>query len=253
MNIITTKDLFQEVPNRLELAYELVKQIFPNLPPEAIRYELLRQGLLQHGEQSLNLDVWKIIEQEATTLQNEWQGPTVPIYIFPIADGFIKNGIAYKNAIFLFISNQLTPQQLQALLTHEYHHICRRNLSKEPLTLLDSILMEGLAEDAVETRFGKEALSPWTERYSLKEVLHFWNTQLSSKLHQIGLQNHQVYLYGDPKIGLPKWIGYCTGFRIVQAFKTNYGPISTESLLSMSSEDILKFSGFEQKENRSNG
>ena len=176
----------------------------------------------------------------------------VPIYILPITEGFSKNGIAYKNGIILFISSQLTTQQLQALLTHEYHHICRRHLLKEPLSLLDSILMEGLAEDAVETRFGKDALSPWTERYSTKEVQHLWNRHFILKLHQKGLPQHQVFLYGDPQQGLPQWIGYCTGYRIVQAFKTNYGPVNTKALLSMPSEDIVDVAGFERKENRSN-
>lgn len=244
--------MFQAIPNRLQRASQLIKPIFPNVTTEAIQYELKRQGLLLKGDQQLDLDAWHIIEQQVNALQNEWQGPTVPVYIFPIAEDFSKNGIAYKNGICLFISNELTTQQLQALLTHEYHHSCRRNLLTEPLTLLDSILMEGLAEDAVETCFGKDALSPWTERYSIKEVQHFWNTHFISNLNQKEIQYRQAFLFGDPQLGLPQWIGYCTGYRIVQAFKKNYGPISTKTLLSIPSEDMLSVAGFEQIENRSN-
>ena len=238
--------MFQEIPNRLQKASQLLNSIFPDAPPEAIQYELKRQGLLLKGKRPLDLDVWQIIEQQFKTLQNEWQGPTVPIYIFPIVEDFNKNGISYKNGICLFVSNALTTQQLQALVTHEYHHSCRRHLSTEPLTLLDSILMEGLAEDSVETYFGKDALSPWTERYSLNEVQHFWNTHFISNLNQKEVQHHHAFLFGDPQLGLPQWIGYCTGYRIVQAFRKNYGPISTKALLSMPCEKILALAGFEQ-------
>ena len=244
MAVIHTKYLFEEEKDRERLACELVRPIFPHTPPEAIQYELLQQGLLQKGNLSLTFNAWQLIDQQFKKLQLAWQGPTIPIYIFPITHGFDKNGIAYKDGICLFISAQLPIRELHALFSHEYHHICRRLYVDEPPTLIDSLIIEGLAEDAVENLFGKDALSPWTERYSLDEVKNYWQSHFITALDQKGLPYHQPFLFGDPQLGLPPWIGYCTGYRIVQAFKEKCGPFDIKELLQIKAKDILDGSGF---------
>lgn len=244
MAIIHTKHLFEEDKNRESLACELVQPIFPHTAPEAIQYELVQQGLLQKGKLSLPFNAWQLIDQQFKELQLAWQGPTIPVYIFPIKTGFVKNGIAYKDGICLFISAQLLIKELHALFSHEYHHICRRLYVAEPPTLIDSLIMEGLAEDAVENLFGKDALSPWTERYSLDEVRDYWQSHFIHALDQKGLPYHQPFLFGDAQLGLPPWIGYCTGYRIIQAFKEKCGPFDLKELLQIKAEAILDGAGF---------
>ena len=239
MPIIQTKYLFEELKNREQLACDLVQSIFPWTPPEAIQYELLQQGLLQNGKLTLSLDVWQILDQQLNELRRAWKGPDIAVYIFPITSGFVKNGVAYREGIFLFVSTRLTIKELHALFAHEYHHVCRRLHLQDPPTLMDSLIMEGLAEDAVETLFGVHALSSWTQRYSLQEVQNYWDSHFINVLYQKGLTLHKPYLFGDNHLGLPPWIGYCTGYRIVQAFKQNHGPIGLKELMHMRTETII--------------
>ena len=248
MPIIHTKHLFAEDTNRQQLTGELVKEIFPGTSPEAIEYELVQQGLLQRGKVSLSLDVWQIIENQLRALMLDWEGPDIPIYIFPIKRGFEKNGVAYKKGICLFISTKLTEKEVRALLTHEYHHMCRRVFVNEHPTLMDSLVMEGLAEDAVENLFGSDYLSPWTKNYSLDELQSYWESHFVTALNQRGLSLHQPFLFGDDLLNLPPWIGYCMGYQIVQSFKGPCGPCSVKELMQINAEDIIDGAGFRRNE-----
>ncbi len=244
MPIIQTKHLFENTTNREQLACDLVTPIFLGTPPEAIKYELLQQGLLKKGKFSLSFDVWQIIDKHLRELMLDWQGPDIPVYILPIANGFKKNGVAYRDGICLFISERLSIKELHALITHEYHHMCRRAFSEEPPTLMDSLMMEGLAEDAVETLFGRDSLGYWTRNYSFEEVQSYWGSHFVPALYQKGLHHHKSYLFGDEQLNLPPCIGYCTGYWIVQAFKERCGPLSLKELMRIKSEDILDGAGF---------
>ena len=244
MPIIETKHLFGEVKNREQKVFDLVEGIFPGLPPQAVYYELLQQGLLQKGKLELSLNVWAIAELELGRLMQEWKGPDVPVYIFPITNSAVKNGVAYQGGICLFVSARVTVKELHALLAHEYHHMCRRPLVEEPPTVKDSLIMEGLAEHAVESLYGEHALSSWTKRYSMAEVREFWRTHFRPALNVRWVQNHRAFLYGDDQMGLPPWIGYCTGYRIVQAFQERYGPLKQMDLLKVSADEIIAGSGF---------
>lgn len=246
MSVIRTQHLFEEENNREKLACDLVKIIFPGTPPEAIQYELVQQGLLQKGKKSLSLDAWQLIDHQYKDLKFEWDGPDIPIYIFPIENGFSKNGIAYRDGICLFISEGLTEKELHALFTHEYHHMCRRAFVNDPPTLMDSLIIEGLAEDAVENLFGMDALSSWTRRYSVNEVKDYWDSHFVHALSQKGLHHHKPFLFGDNLLNLPPWIGYCMGYRIVQAYKERCGPFSIKDLIQIKTEDIIDGAGFKR-------
>ncbi len=242
--VIQTKHLFENTTDREQLAYDLVKMIFPGSPPEAIKYELVQQGLLNKGKISLSLDVWQLLDKQLKELMISWQGPDIAVYILPIENGFIKNGIAYRDGICLFVSSRLSMKELHALFAHEYHHMCRRAFMEEPPTLMDSLMMEGLAEDAVESLFGSDALGYWTRNYSLAEVQSYWNSHFVPALYQKGLHHHKSFLFGDDQLSLPPCIGYCTGYRIVQAFKERCGPYSINELMHIKSEDIIDGAGF---------
>ena len=244
MPVVHTKHLFDEELNRERLACDLVSGIFPGAPPEAVQYELMQQGLLQRGRLSLSLDVWQLVDQQFRQLMLEWQGPDIPIFIFPIMNGTVKNGIAYRDGICLFISSRLTMKELHALFAHEYHHMCRRTFINDPPTLMDSLTMEGLAEDAVENLFGNDALGSWTRHYSFAEVQNYWDSHFVDALELKGLQHHKPFLFGDDELNLPTCIGYCTGYWIVQAFKEKYGPFSLKELMQIKSEDIIDGAGF---------
>ena len=125
--------------------------------------------------------------------------------------------------------------------------MCRRALVKEHPTLMDSLMMEGLAEEAVESIFGTDYLSPWTQNYSLDELQRYWNSHFVPALNQRGLALHQPFLFGDDRLNLPPWIGYCMGYQIVQTFKAKCGPYNTKELMQINSEDIIDGAGFKRK------
>ena len=75
-----------------------------------------------------------------------------------------KAGVSFKNKMFLFLTPLQDEKELEALIVHEYHHVCRLNKLVKPLdeyTLIDSIVMEGFAEYVVTKYCGKEYNAKW--------------------------------------------------------------------------------------------
>ncbi|WP_100404863.1 DUF2268 domain-containing protein [Bacillus solitudinis] len=177
-------------------------------------------------------DWWRVIQEHFHLLKEKWSGPEVPIYLFPVElrhemirthlGG--KMGLSLPNLILLFIDSNTGVDDVRALLTHEYHHVCRLEVTKETeetITLLESMVMEGLAELAVEDVIGKHALAGWTSHYNQlwkKEWVERW---ISPHLLLKGREKHFHYLYGSVQLGIPKWLGYYYGFQVVQSAMKN--------------------------------
>lgn len=229
-----------------------LQKLFPWASKEAIQYELLSNGLFQPFEWRQakrllrNREIWPIVEQEYERLRNLWHGPDIPIYIFPITKGAPKkNGIAYSNGLFLFVSEVLQVDELHALLAHEYNHVCRLYyLKRKPneLSLQDSLVIEGLAECAVEELYGERWLSPWTKYYTVEQVLPIWQEHFIPALQLIDIEKHQPYLFGNHE-KLPSWIGYCIGYRLVKSFQQKKDLISVD-LLHLPAQTIVEGSAF---------
>ncbi|MFJ7733216.1 DUF2268 domain-containing protein [Lysinibacillus sp. NPDC097231] len=261
MSVMPTDEWLNEIKNiqkhnqnrnlyelqRSTLCSRLV-EVFNGGNSEEIQYELQQQGLYQPHE---NIDiqklkernVWQIVQEEFIYLQERWSGPNIPIYIFPITQEQTmtnKNGAAYPNALFLFVG-ELKKQELQALFAHEYNHVCRLqylNKSLNEVTLLDSLILEGLAECAVEEIYGDRWLSPWLKYYSLDKMLNIWEKHFLPQINVQGIKRHVEYLYGGK---LPQWIGYCIGYEIVRSYIKNH---SSNQLHLKSSQEILNGSDF---------
>ncbi|QDQ00955.1 hypothetical protein FOH38_11055 [Lysinibacillus fusiformis] len=204
--------------------------VFIDFSPEEIQYVLLQNGLFQaHEEIAMEAlekqDTWKIVQEEFERLKKQWNGPNVPIYIFPINQEQTftrKNGVSYPNGLFLFIASGLEKEELKALFAHEYNHVCRLqyiNKSLDEMTLSDSLILEGLAECAVEELYGNKRLAPWLKSYSMEDLLKIWESDFVPVLDVQGVHNHFDFLYGGK---LPKWIGYCIGYEIVRTYKKNF-------------------------------
>ena len=247
-----------------ELLCNSLKDFFPQATTEEIHTELLTRGLFSPCEcdaideflrELETKHVWQIVRSEFEFLKGEWDGPDVPIFIYPltkdrpIVDGVEvkKNGVSYNNVLFLFVSGELETEELKALLAHEYHHICRLNqLDKSPheIDLLDTLIIEGMAESAVEKLYGEQWLSPWTKRYAQEECIALWTKFFVRGLRVKSVDNHFPFLYGNFAEGLPKWSGYCIGYRIIQSYIENRGINDINTLFKMSSTEILKGSAF---------
>lgn len=200
--------------------------------------------------------VWKILENHYQKLKKQWNGTESTIFIFPterrneiiMKELNGKMGLSFQRVIVLFVTKDVTDHELKALLTHEYNHVCRlANLNKEfdQLTLLDSMLIEGMAEVAVESVIGKEQLAPWVDLYSKKELLPHWS-RVKRLLHVKGKEFHDPILYGTKSNhGFPKWFGYSIGYSIVSAFMKQNTEVQISELLKKDSIEILANSGFD--------
>ncbi|GAA3329650.1 hypothetical protein GCM10020331_078760 [Ectobacillus funiculus] len=52
---------------------------------------------------------------------------------------------------------------------------------EEDYTLLDTMILEGLAEAAVAERYSKAYHAPWTRYYTKQEAVQFWHRYVNDK------------------------------------------------------------------------
>jgi uncharacterized protein YjaZ len=176
--------------------------------------------------------IWEEVEEIFLKYKRKWGGPDIPIYLFPIGQNRsffsrqeekVKGGVSYPDKMFLFLSGGLTSAELEALFVHEYHHICRLNKQTKRLddyTLLDSIIIEGLAEYTVLIHCGRNYLADWCKMYSGAELDNLWEKFLQANLDiKKSEKRHDDLLYGSGKI--PRLLGYAAGFKIVEDYYRN--------------------------------
>lgn len=197
---------------------------------------LLSFGMYKHNRnskktfESLKADMmWEKTSKIYEKYRRKWNGPAIPIFIFPLdesnarlmREGKGKSGVSFKDKLFLFLTSLDDAKELEALFVHEYHHVCRMNrLNKCPsdYSLLDSMILEGLAENAVAENCGEEYTSDWTRRYSKEKLSFYWNDFISDQLFvQRNDELHDRILFGLGN--RPKLIGYAIGYEIVKQYK----------------------------------
>lgn len=170
---------------------------------------------------------WDLAKNIHLKYRRMWAGPDINVYIFPSAGGGLfsrhsgKSGVSFANMLFLFLPSEIEEAELEALFVHEYHHVCRINSQKKKLeefTLLDSIILEGLAEHSVEIYCGKKFRGSWCTRYSKEEIRKFWDKLIKPNLKiKKNDRLHQKILYGERPY--PLLLGYAAGYEIVKEFK----------------------------------
>ncbi|MFD2046504.1 DUF2268 domain-containing protein [Ornithinibacillus salinisoli] len=257
MSIIATDQwLLESYETPLELCKKL-EQYFEDAAAVDIYPYLTNNGMYRHPhpfdggkelvEEYRSKQIWKIIKQDERKLRHLWKGPDIPIIILPAdttnrklsEDYNGKSGLAFHDKLFLFVSPTNTEKDIKSLFTHEYNHICRLSQYKKKekdYRLLDSIILEGLAENAVQERFGNQYTAAWTSYYTDDELERMWERIILphknlSKLHP----NHTVLLYGQNFH--PKMIGYCVGYYLVTKYVSEKG-LSSKDLLEIPSEEI---------------
>ena len=189
-------------------------------------------------------NTWDKMERIFEKYRKKWKGPTIPIYIFPFQMSWQstdnKSGVSFPNQLFLFIGDVEDDKELEALFIHEYHHVCRihfQNKKMEDYTLLDSMIMEGLAELAVKENCGEKYHANWCHLYESERLEKFCEEQLKDHLHvKKTEQLHDQLLYGHGQY--PKMIGYCSGFYLVEKYHTKR-KISENKYFTLESEKFI--------------
>lgn len=189
---------------------------------------------------------WDIVEAFFLQYKQKWNGPDIPIYLFPIhhqKEAVLKgkSGISFRDKMFLFLSPLQDRKELEALFIHEYHHVCRmKDLKKHSnkYTLLDSIVMEGLAEYAVLQTLGEKYSAHWISRYKDKELSYYWKKYFSKNIHITRKEKlHDVLLFGK---GLyPELVGYAVGYWLVNKYVIK-NPLSIIDSFTLSSEEMIR-------------
>jgi len=257
MSVIRTDKWLNEFyPNPIKLCEKLTGYFEEASAAELYDY-LLLHGMYRPNrggdEQVQRLQknkVWEIVQKELQVLQKLWGGPNIPIFIFPAnsrnrkiqKDFNGKSGLSFKDKIFLFLSDQNTEQEIRAVFTHEYNHVCRLSkfaANEKDLVLLDTIILEGLAENAVWERLGEKLLAGWTSYYSDEELEKMWNRLiLPNKNIRSTERRHHELLYGL-RMSYPKMLGYCVGYYLVKKYVNEKG-ISSKDLLAIQSHIIAQ-------------
>jgi uncharacterized protein YjaZ len=193
--------------------------------------------------------IWDKVKKLFLKYKKKWNGPDIPIYIFPISSGSglfhspqAKSGVSFPDKLFLFFSDIEDDLEIEALFIHEYHHTCRLhglNKSLSEYTLLDSLIMEGLAEDAVHEIVGSKYVAKWSKMLSKENFKFFMEKYLQDHLTlKKGTLKHDQLLFG--KGLLPSMLGYTCGYHIVRSFRLKNSYTTKESI-SMKSEKFMNF------------
>ncbi|MEH7226801.1 DUF2268 domain-containing protein [Bacillus sp. JJ1566] len=254
MGIIRTDQWLKEShENPVELCKKLTSYFSKGAAARDIYQYLKMHGMYRSISEplleKLPKNVWAKVEKEYEVLQKQWSGPQIPIFIFPAdetnskikRDFNGKSGLAFKDKLFLFFSSHNTHSEIKAVLTHEYNHVCRLKKYKKneaDFTLLDTVILEGFAENAVRERCGSANLAGWTNYYS--------NEELQKLVEQLIIPNRNIkrnerrytdLLYG--KGFYPKMAGYCAGYYLVRNYLES-GKLQTQDILGVDSMEFVK-------------
>ncbi|MEQ6376108.1 DUF2268 domain-containing putative Zn-dependent protease [Bacillaceae bacterium S4-13-56] len=258
------KEKKNSISENIELQRKLIcsplEIYFKDASPEEIQYHLHQYGMFLPDHKDIDVidhmfeeGMWKTVLHQYKKLRLIWDGPDVPVFLLPANQKSKQlreelngqSGVSHEDKVFLFVGEHSEKDRLRALITHEYNHVCRLDyLRKEQkeLTLLDALLLEGLAEHAVQKHVGDEYMGPWTQAYPAEKAKTGWDRWVKSnidlKKHD---PNHELLMYGKGRY--PKWLGYNIGYHIISSFYSKNQVSETEALQTPS-QQILEHSMF---------
>lgn len=256
MSVIRTDNWLLDLYEQPIKICEKLKMYFDSAQAYEIYNYLTQHGMyhpFRNGVEQVRVfqknKVWELVQDEEEELQRIWEGPNVPVFIFPSdthnlkfgVDTNGKSGLAFKDKLFLFISINSSENEIKSLLTHEYNHVCRLakfEKSEKDYVLLDTIVLEGLAENAVRERFGEEYLAAYTTYYSNSDLEIIWNNLIRPNSNILKTnRKHLGILYGlNP---YPKMAGYSVGYYIVNKY-IEANNLTSKDLLHMTTDKIAQ-------------
>ncbi|SHM71305.1 DUF2268 domain-containing protein [Gracilibacillus kekensis] len=233
---------------------EPLSSFFPEVTPGNIQDHLLRHGLFSPVTSAtfinewLNKDYYSTVNNLYQRCKRAWEGPSTNIFILPSNEDirelkawFNSNaGLSYPDKLFLFLSSTASTKEIAALFIHEYSHTCRlHHFPKEEFnyTLLDAVILEGIAEWLVRKKIGKSYGNKRIEYLSDEALSELWERWIKphQKIKRMNYK-HDLLMYGSK--GIPKNIGYIIGYNIVLRYMEK-NKKSPRALLRVENEEFI--------------
>ena len=223
--------------------------------------ELLKQGLLDHigsgnieGYKKISekqkSDIEKVISETIEKCNSILPVPTKNfIFVHPYfsTDQDDKDfggvmGVAVYSCVFhVFVNfSKYTKQSLENTIAHElnhtiyyYHHYDNLN----NYTLLDEILLEGLAENFREQYFNPETAT-WAGALKKDEAFQILRSLDKDTLESRDQNIIRGFLFGNDKY--KKWTGYSTGYWLAKEFMNTNKNLSWDDLMKTNPEEFMR-------------
>ncbi|WJQ13319.1 DUF2268 domain-containing protein [Geobacillus stearothermophilus] len=235
---------------------------FADAPARTIHRYLCLYGMYRSARQAVRLlpemkakGLWERLARLYDEQRVRWKGPDVPVFLLPADDENRKllrefrgkGGVAFADKLVFFLLPDHRDEEVAALVAHEYNHVCRlKQLSYggKEATLLDAVIMEGLAEHAVAETVGPEQCADWTSYYTDREIERFWRRYIAP--NQDAAVSHPLssrILYG---LGwYPNMGGYAVGYAIVRrCLERGY---SLAQLMAMEAKQMVALAGLDSR------
>lgn len=143
--------------------------------------------------------------------------------------------------VFIVYPDETSRRFLHSTIVHEYSHHLRiqaLGLSEQNVSLLDKIILEGLAEHFVSHYLGEEFLGPWVKVLPSDAAWSVWRTHYTDRTGDTGPDTN-AYLFGSKELGLPLWAGYSIGYHLVVWYREKNPVASIEELTIMDSATFI--------------
>ncbi|ASK64474.1 hypothetical protein CFK37_18645 [Virgibacillus phasianinus] len=210
---------------------------------------------LEHQlKQMHKLQLESFIKNELESLQKNFPTNyqiTFELFVLDEDDDFVKDKLSGVSAFtdwdgkmcFVVYPDEKVRLALKSVITHEFNHhwrISKLAMKEGNETLLDRMILEGLAEHFVKHVLGESFQGPYKDALTEQEAKTLWNqTYHIHAFEKGGITD--PFLFGDSEQGLPFWGGYSIGYYLVKWYLEKNRSISFEELMLLPSEEFIEY------------
>ncbi len=186
---------------------------------------------------------------------------SVDVFVFPRMHqygqaakimGYVTGYTPRVGVIHVYLATEhFSITSLKSTVVHEFNHaVFFNNHSNKAQTILDALVMEGLAENFEEVVMGyrppvSEGLTETYATQSLKHMMPAVDTAVSWDVDSL---YRDVFLGGN---NYKRWTGYSIGYYVVKSFQGVNPGLSWEEIMSIDTEEIFHNSPFVNQIKRS--
>lgn len=243
---IARKDLFLDIFEVLNEEFQM-KTFFGIFNLEN-KIETLKKQL----QQMRSLAYEQFIRDELILLQSEFpvsKELEFELFILDDQDHFVRQKLGGVSAytdwnggiFFAVLPDSQVHANLKSVITHEYHHYWRMHTlasTEENQTLLDRLILEGLAEHFVEIRLGEDYLGPYKDALTEQQALFLWKTIYRPNRYESG-DKTDGYMFGNKDKSIPFWAGYAIGYYLVKWYLEKNPRSTIEAMTSLPSDSFF--------------